>query len=321
MPDSFIVGLMSFVKGFFVSVFSLILFFALSLFGLTFTMQQTVLNPEFVAAEVDKLDLASLSRELVATQLNDQLMVMTQDEAINELITKEAIEDIVFKAVDKYEPQIKEQVNGAIYDSYDYLLGNSDHFKIAISLDAIMQGVLQDIKKDVTPIVQQAYPMISPVMVDGLVDQYYDAYFDQGALNMTIDESYLPAETVSQLAEARQVLGYIQAFYYGLIGLIVVLIAAIILIQRNVRKSLRSLGSNLLIVGILEYVALYLGTNYFQWEGLAELPAAIQAWLPQLIADLSAPGEMFAIGVGVVGIIFLIVSFIYRSRVSSEAGA
>ena len=52
---------MKVLKGLELTILSLLLFLSLAVFGLAFTLSNTLLNLDFVAAEADKLDVPSLT--------------------------------------------------------------------------------------------------------------------------------------------------------------------------------------------------------------------------------------------------------------------
>ena len=55
---------MKVLKGLGAGILGFFLFLSLSVFALAFTMHTTVLNPDFVATQVDRADLPALAREL-----------------------------------------------------------------------------------------------------------------------------------------------------------------------------------------------------------------------------------------------------------------
>jgi hypothetical protein len=121
---------MKFLKGFGLAILSLLLFLSLSVFGMAFMLKSTLLNPHFVAAEVDRIDVPALTRELTETSFD-------QGSSVEEPFFKDAL----YQAVSDLEPQLKEQLHSAIYSGYDYLLGHSDRLNIVISLEELKAGV------------------------------------------------------------------------------------------------------------------------------------------------------------------------------------
>ena len=117
---------MKVLKGFGLGILGLLLFLSLSVFGIVFMMNSTLLSPRFVTAEVDKIDIPGLVRDLTEKQISGQL---PQEATI--------IKESLYAVISAQEPWIKEQLNTAIYSGYDYLLGKSDRLSIVISLEPL----------------------------------------------------------------------------------------------------------------------------------------------------------------------------------------
>lgn len=112
---------MKFLKNLALSILSLLLFLSLSTFGLAFTVDRTVLNPKFVATELDGLILATPS--LLEETLNKM-------PSYYDPLTKEFQLSLV-NTFAEAEPLIKEQIDTAVYATYDYLLGRDQDLDLA----------------------------------------------------------------------------------------------------------------------------------------------------------------------------------------------
>jgi len=108
---------MGVLKGLAVGLSSFLLFLSLSVFGVAFAANSTVLNPSFVTSELDRLDISSMVEEFVIEQT-------TEDE----------FEVALINTIGKIEPLVKEQAGAIIDDIYDYLLGESENLDLAITL-------------------------------------------------------------------------------------------------------------------------------------------------------------------------------------------
>ena len=60
---------MKLLKGLAIGLLSFLLFLSLTIFGILFLLNQTILNPGFVAAEINKLDVPLLAEELLSEQI------------------------------------------------------------------------------------------------------------------------------------------------------------------------------------------------------------------------------------------------------------
>jgi len=60
---------MKFLKGLALFILSSLLFLSLSIFGIVFMLNQTILNPDFVVSQVNKLDIASIAGDMLSEQI------------------------------------------------------------------------------------------------------------------------------------------------------------------------------------------------------------------------------------------------------------
>jgi len=113
----------SFLKGLALPFLSLLLFLSLALFGQALTLNMTALNADFVADQIDSLDVSSL---------------------VNESLDDEEFPPEFRSSLDSSLPAIeswaKEQLTAAIDPIYDYLLGRSQD----INLPAILKDTVLD---------------------------------------------------------------------------------------------------------------------------------------------------------------------------------
>jgi len=113
---------MGFLKGVALFLLSSLLFLSLSIFGLAFTLNQTILNPDFITSELDKLDVSSMADELISEQI-------TRGEFPEELGTA------LVNTITKLEPLVKEQISTIADPAFDYLLGKSQNLDLAQTLN------------------------------------------------------------------------------------------------------------------------------------------------------------------------------------------
>ena len=289
---------MKFLKGLALSLLSLLLFLSLTIFGLALTLNNTILNPDFVVTELERLNVSSLAKEMLSEQIPLEGEFMT-----------EALDDIVADL----EPWIKEQVSVITYSSYDYLLGKSQSLSVVISLEPVKENLRDNLREALF----QSPPPDLQGLPQAEIEQYFDEFYQQisGQIPSTFefDERLLGPEVMAILVQVRQGIGYFQTGYKALISFIFILILGIILLNRQVRGATRSIGSTFLSYGVIEYAGIW-ATKYFATAQLPQLgiPSSLQAWIPQLVSDFLAPLEMFSLGLLIGGVALLIVSFVYR---------
>jgi hypothetical protein len=98
-------------------ILSFILFISLIAFGLAFSLNRTVLNPDFVTAEGDKLEIATIANEAMSQMLPVELSAEALD-SLTETITT-------------LEPQLKDELNTIVYSVYEYLYGERENLELA----------------------------------------------------------------------------------------------------------------------------------------------------------------------------------------------
>ncbi len=288
---------MKFLKSLALSLLGFLLFLSLSIFGSAFMLDKTLLNPDFVTSEINRLDMSSLAGEFVSEQI-------PQEEAY--------ITEVLGKTIAELEPWIKEEISTAIYSSYDYLMGKTQSLSLTISTTPMRDSL----KKNLREALLASPPPELKGLPPAIIEQYSDEAFQQfvGDIEPTIEftESSLPPDVLAILEQIRQGLGYFQLGYQVLIGLMLLFILAIVLISRQVKDVTRRLGVPCLTYGVIGYAGILVGKYFAERQlPLLEIPPSLQAWMTQFTNNLLAPMEMFSLSLLIGGVVLLIVSFVY----------
>jgi hypothetical protein len=123
------------------------------------------------------------------------------------------------------------------------------------------------------------------------------------------------------LSKVRKYIGYFQTYYYPLIGLMIILAAIIFLINWNVKKAARSLGINLLIWGVLDLVGVIVAKSISPMQYISshtDISASLGSWIDGLSKDIASVAMPLSIGILVVGVALLVVSFIVPRKESKS---
>ncbi|MBI2847785.1 MAG: hypothetical protein HYX83_01270 [Chloroflexi bacterium] len=104
----------------------LLLSLAIIVFGVTFTVNSTVLNPKFVRTQIEELDILSLVQQFASEAANEP---QTDGEGLSEELMV-AVTD----TVTQMEPILKERITAAVDSVYDYLLGRRPNPDLAQTL-------------------------------------------------------------------------------------------------------------------------------------------------------------------------------------------
>ncbi|MFC2033894.1 hypothetical protein ACFLTT_00620 [Chloroflexota bacterium] len=300
---------MKVLKSLALSLLSFLLFLSLSIFGTVYMFKSTLLNPDFVTAEINRLDLPELVGEITegffdiqGTDGEQYLAILT--EATNETITE-------------VEPWIKEQLNSAIYSSYDYLLGNSENINLTISTEPFTDSL----KENTWESFQESPPLEMKPILETMTEKEQKEYFDvfyqpiDESIPATIDvtENSLPQDALDIITQVRQYASYAQPLYIGLIIFMSVIVLGIILIIRRVKDVTRYLGVPLLTYGAFGYASIFAAKYFYEkWLPLPEVSPSLEAWMPQFTDNIMAPMEIFSLSILITGIVLIVISFVYR---------
>jgi len=121
------------------------------------------------------------------------------------------------------------------------------------------------------------------------------------------------AQAEEKLVQARQIFGYFQLAYKLLIVLILLSMASIILIHRQVRGAIRDLSTIFLSYGAFEYAGILVGRYFAKTQlPLGEIPSSLQRWAMQFIDHLLSPLGTFSLSLLIGDVVLLVVFFVYR---------
>ena len=283
---------MNLLKGLALGILSFFLVLSLSLFGVAFLVNQTILNPSFVSSEINKLDVPLIAEEILSDYIPEEELVV---EVLSDTITD-------------LEPWIQEQVTDGVSATYDYLSGRSESLSVVIPLEPVKESLKENLEEVISL-------LLPPAEAELYLDELYDQIDDMIPATYELNEASLGTELLAPLEMAREYIGYFQLGYKLLIGFMVLLIVGIVLIDHQVRSATRRLGSILLPEGVLLLVGYFIA-KYFAGRQLAQfdVPSYLEDWLPQLASDFAAPLLMLSIGLIIGGAVLLTISFVYKRQ-------
>jgi hypothetical protein len=300
---------MSAVRGFFSGVFCFLLFDVLALLGVVITLNMTVLNPDFVTSELEKLDVYSVIIEQAKAQLPGQ-----------EFIDQETLDEIVTEL----KPWFEEQADEAIRDVYAYLKREQE-LNIVISLEPVRAVVKEKVGEAVLESLPPELQGIPQSEIDTYMSQIYAEVDNVIPATFQLNETSAGQQLTGQLQQIKQIVGYIDTAYKALIAAAVLLVVLIALVYWWQPKTItRSIGITFILVG----VACILGPllDVFIIQVLSRLAAesnmllGLEAKLPQLASDLTAPIRMYGIGFLSAGVVLTVISFLFRAPETRPAG-
>lgn len=277
----------------------------------------SVINADFAVSILDNTDLTPLLEQSIESLIADE-----------GLPTGTAYAEYVDDMAVNIEPWVKEQADIVIPPAFDYLLGNSDTFEVTLSLD--------DLQETLKFYLKQSFLASPPAPYQGLsqteLEQQFDALFQASSAGIpssyTLDEELFAGgdgtSLAASLAEAEQTLGDLREgirlfniAFMLLAVLILLLIAGIILIYRNVKASTLNLGVVALIYGaalmILYFIASRLIRDAVIQQEITSSPA-IRDWLIQMSGGMLSPLQILFIAFLGIGVALLVISCTYHRR-------
>ena len=298
---------MSAVRGFFSGVFCFLLFDVLALLGIVITLNLTVLNPDFVTSELDKLDVYSVVIEQAKAQLPGQ-----------EFIDAETVDEIVTEL----KPWFEEQADTVIRDVYAYLKGEQE-LNVVISLEPVRAAVKEKVREAVLESLPPELQGASQSQIDAYMSQVYAGIDNVIPATFQLNETSAGQQITAQLEQVKQIIGYIDTAYKALIALAVLLVLLIALAHWWQPKPItRSIGITFILVGVAGILGSLLDVLIIQalsrLAGESSLLLGLQAKLPQLAADLTAPIRMYGIGFLSAGVVLVVISVLFRSPETSS---
>ena len=281
------------------------------------TLRGTILKADFLTAVIDNIDLTPVIRQVLSEQLSQAPSGYQND-----------VDAAVTLVVADTKPVVKQQIEAAADPILDYLVGKTDNFSITINvaqLKSSLKTALHDIVFANPPPELAAVPAAQREMV---FNQLFDNYAGGLGTSVELDEKILGPDARTGLidgirqaedglTQGRQYVAWFQLGYTLLIVLMLVLVSAIVLVYREVRGSTRYLSIVFLIYGVVELAGVIVG-RYFAGKELTNaltgVPASLQPWITNLVNRLLAPTMTYSIVLLIVGVVLLIISFVYPKR-------
>ncbi len=281
------------------------IFLSLSLliFGLALTLNQSVLNPDFIAEHVESLDIAALADEIVMDQI--------PPEAAD--FMGESLDAVLGDTIADIEPWMEEQAQEGIYVFYDYIEGRSETLSLIISLETVKESFRANLLAAVLASPPPELVGFPPAEIELQFNTYYSQIDEEIPSALELDETMLDAEVMEQIERARQYVGYFNTAFIVLIAFSLLMILLIILTHFKVKGSTRQIGITFLAVGAVGLAGAFITRSVASSQLVQnDIPTTLQTWAPEIITDVLMPLGIYSIGLIAVGIALTVVSFVYK---------
>ncbi len=276
-------------------------------------LRTTFFNTNFVSSLVDNIDISSPAGAFLSQQFAKAIPV----EIAN-------LDKYIADAIDEAKPAMKEQIVAAADPVFDYLLMESQTLNVSISLEPVKEALRVRLLRAFLESPPPELATIPVNMRESYFNQYYPEFSKEIPTAFQLDESVIGTDVPANieeglataeeaLAQARQYVSYFQLGYTLLIVFMLLMVAGIILIIRNVKDVTRRLGIPLLTYGAIEYASIWVAKYFMKGKlPLPDIPPSLQTWITQLSYNLIAPLEIFSLGMLIAGAVLTIVSFVYK---------
>ncbi len=284
-------------------ILGMLLSLSLLVFGTALTLHLSVLNPDFVAEHVERLDIASLTDEIITEQI--------PPEAAD--FMGESLDTVLGDTIADLEPWMKEQAREGIYVFYDYIEGRSESLSLIISLETVKEEFRENLLAAVLASPPPELVGFPPAEIELAFNEYYQLISDEIPSTLELDETLLDAEVMEQIERAKQYVNYFNLAFIVLIAFSLLMTLLIILLHLAVRGSTRQIGITFLSVGVVSLVGALVARSVANSQLVqSDIPSTLQTWAPLLITDVLTPLGIYCIGLIAVGIALTVVSFVYK---------
>jgi hypothetical protein len=293
---------MNAVRGFFSGVFCFLLFDVLALLGIVITLNMTILNPDFVISELDKLDVYSVIIDQAKAQLPGQ-----------EFIDEETVDEIVTEL----KPWFEEQADEVIRDVYAYLKEDRE-LNVIVSLETVRDVVKEKVGEAVLESLPPELQGIPQSEIDAFMAQVYAEVDNVIPATFQLSQTSAWQQLTAQLEQVKQIIGYIDTAYKILIALAVLLVLLTVLVYWWQPKPItRSIGITFILVGVACILGPLLDVFIIQFlsriAGESSMLLGLEDKLPQLAADVMAPLRMYGIDFFSAGVVLTVISFLFKA--------
>lgn len=292
---------MKILMGTILGLTGLLLLISLTCLGLFVTLNNTILNPNFILKEINKLNISKVTGEIVQDQLSSESQIYSS--AIKNTIEQEKI-------------WINQQIKQIVFDSYAYLKGSEDQLNIYFSLAEIKQNFSDNLVNEILKFPPPEYQNLT----ENEKDQYLIQIKAQiqaeipSQYHLAINQESIGIENMNTLLQVKQLISYFQVSLFILIGFTVLMILLIALILRKIRGIARMIGIIFIVSGIVSCIAYLILKNVTNNIPSTGLSALLDAWINEFANDLLASFGITGLIILILGAIFLIVSILVHAN-------
>jgi len=172
---------MKFLKGFALFILGSLLFLSLFTFGIAFMLNQTILNPDFIVSQVERLDIPSLAEDMLSEQIPPEA---GEFEGL--------IGEVVSDTIAENEQWMKARAADAAYVLYDYLEGRSPSLSLTVSLEPVKESLRDNMWQAFLDSPPAEFEGLSPDELAPHFNDYYQQIDQEIPSTFELNEASLP---------------------------------------------------------------------------------------------------------------------------------
>lgn len=276
-------------------VCSLLLLGIVLVTSFAFEVDRTLLNPEFVTSEIEQADLISAGKTYAVDNLPEQARPFAP---------------AVAAAFEEQRPWLRTQIRSSVDTTYAYFTGKTDRWQIDIDAEPFRQSLLKSVRRQLQENPPPDYKALSSqerAQVSAEIEKTIYAF----ELPQKFNFDSLNASEKAEVLKLRARIATFKTVYMGLIGAGVLLTVLLLWAGSSFWVAVIGLicGTGLhMMLLISQGVGALVPTNQ-----IAQLPPALQAYVPTFTAHLAGPFKAYAWGCLLAGVFFLVLGYVLRS--------
>ena len=169
---------MNVLKNIAVAILCFLLFLSLTVFGIAYTVQSTVLSPDFIGEQIDNIPVSDIVREYVEIDLPPE---MSQ------------FEGTIYETIEALELVVKERLGDTVDAVYDYFPNDVENLQLNIILrenfltEEMVTSILDniDIEEVASALLTDEFTENIPLEIENF-EQYVEDAIGAGFVNVVI---------------------------------------------------------------------------------------------------------------------------------------
>lgn len=284
-----------------------VLVICLVLLTLAISLEGTIFKADFVVNEIQRLDVNATVTGMLNQQSTNQLLdtlkklfpasVSATAEQLSDKLSNKVNQlttDQVYGAASVqatmavFEPSLREELVGAIYSVYDYFDGKTADPGVDIPLGSLRDSLRANLEKAVLSSPPAELAQASPEQVQSYINNLYQKQFAHVPSEAVLSLKTAPPYVASPLKIIHLAFSYVAEFRMLMMALIAISMAGIILMSKNLKTALWTLGVTLVISIMVDYMYSMLAKQASMHTDAYMFLPSINIWLINLLADVLA---------------------------------